>query len=132
MPNLLFLRPRLLLLCAREIRFDYNKKICPCNRIIGRMQSVYNFRSWRSEILLILFRMSILSQIETGFFQNISDLKLSVSIQYKGRRLDIPKEYPPEVRSMMQACWNEDPTTRPSFFLISNILTRLNYGSTDD
>lgn len=42
---------------------------------------------------------------------------------YRGVRLTIPKAYPPKVERIMKACWQEDPTMRPSFFLIAQLLT---------
>lgn len=39
--------------------------------------------------------------------------------------LNIPKEYPLEVKHIMRACWQQDPSKRPSFLLIARILTNL-------
>jgi hypothetical protein len=47
---------------------------------------------------------------------------------FDGLRLPIPSEYPTDIQSIMKACWNKDPSNRPSFFLISNILTNLTFG----
>lgn len=41
----------------------------------------------------------------------------------QGYRLVIPEEYPESVQKIMKSCWNTEPTKRPSFFLISSILS---------
>ena len=43
----------------------------------------------------------------------------------KGKRLDIPEAYPPTVERIMKACWQENPSNRPSFVLIAQLLTSL-------
>ena len=42
-----------------------------------------------------------------------------------GHRLSIPEEYPPMIQRIMKACWNSEPEKRPSFLLISSLLTNL-------
>lgn len=39
--------------------------------------------------------------------------------------LAIPRDYPQEIKNIMKACWQQDPSQRPSFLLIANILTNL-------
>jgi len=41
-----------------------------------------------------------------------------------GRRLDIPEKCPKMVGDLMQACWIQDYTKRPSFLVIANLLCR--------
>ena len=48
-----------------------------------------------------------------------------------GMRLETPSVYPPTVQRIMKACWHKDPSKRPSFLLISSLLTSLTYGSND-
>ena len=39
-----------------------------------------------------------------------------------GFRLNIPSDYPDVVQRIIKACWQKDPSKRPSFLLISNLL----------
>ena len=41
----------------------------------------------------------------------------------QGMRLPIPELYPPTVANIMKACWQQSPAKRPSFLLISSLLT---------
>lgn len=41
----------------------------------------------------------------------------------QGMRLPVPKPYPPTVARIMKACWHQNPAKRPSFLLISSLLT---------
>ena len=40
-----------------------------------------------------------------------------------GYRIHTPQRLPPLVIQIMRACWNTNPRKRPSFLLISNLLT---------
>ena len=51
-------------------------------------------------------------------------MNISISIIYKDLRLDLPKEYPGEIQSMMKACWRKEPTKRPNFLILSSILSQ--------
>ena len=42
-----------------------------------------------------------------------------------GHRLSIPPAYPSIVVRIMKTCWQEEPEKRPSFQLISSLLTKL-------
>ena len=42
-----------------------------------------------------------------------------------GHRLSIPTAYPSTVASIMKACWQRKPEKRPSFLLISTLLTNM-------
>ena len=46
----------------------------------------------------------------------------------KGTRLDIPEEYPDMVVNIMKACWQEEPSERPSFLLMAMLLTNVVFG----
>lgn len=39
--------------------------------------------------------------------------------------LNIPRDYPTEVKNIMKACWQQDHSQRPSFLLIAKIITNL-------
>ena len=41
----------------------------------------------------------------------------------QGKRLPIPEPYPTTVARIMKACWHQNPAKRPSFLLISSLLT---------
>ena len=40
-----------------------------------------------------------------------------------GYRMPVPRHASPLVVRIMKACWNREPNKRPSFLLISNLLT---------
>lgn len=40
-----------------------------------------------------------------------------------GYRMPIPRGCPPVVARIMKACWHVDPAKRPSFLLITTLLT---------
>ena len=42
----------------------------------------------------------------------------------RGFRMPVPRGRPPLLIKIMKACWNENPMKRPSFLLISNLLTK--------
>ena len=46
-----------------------------------------------------------------------------------GTRLEIPKSYPPTVTRIMKACWQLEPSERPSFLLIAMLLTNVVFGT---
>ena len=54
----------------------------------------------------------------------LDNVKCAVEI-CSGHRLSIPVEYPPVIQRIMKACWNSEPEKRPSFLLISSLLTNL-------
>lgn len=41
----------------------------------------------------------------------------------EGYRLPTPRGCPPVVARLMKACWHSDPLKRPSFILITTLLT---------
>ena len=47
----------------------------------------------------------------------------------RGLRLAIPEEYPSKVERIMKACWQENPTKRPSFIFIAQLLTSFAFTS---
>ena len=47
---------------------------------------------------------------------------------YDGHRLSVPSDYPPKIARIMKACWNKKPINRPSFLLISALLTNMTFG----
>lgn len=59
--------------------------------------------------------------------QKMTNDEVRQRVIFDGLHLDIPSEYPTQIQSIMKACWNGVPSNRPSFFLISNILTKLTF-----
>ena len=56
--------------------------------------------------------------------QDVQDAMISIHVVFKDLRLDIPKEYPEKIQEMMNACWRKEPTERPSFLILSSILSQ--------
>lgn len=50
------------------------------------------------------------------------------AISTEGHRLAVPELYPPTIKRIMKACWHQVPEKRPSFLLISNLLTNVQFG----
>ena len=57
-------------------------------------------------------------------YKGMNNTQVAVNVN-QGMRLSIPEEYPPIVISIMKACWQHHPSKRPSFLLISSLLTKL-------
>ena len=46
----------------------------------------------------------------------------------RGHRLMVPEPYPTTVERIMKNCWHKIPDKRPSFLLISSLLTNVTFG----
>ena len=57
-------------------------------------------------------------------YKGMNNTQVAVNVN-QGVRLPIPEAYPPTVISIMKACWQHSPSKRPSFLLISSLLTKL-------
>ena len=57
-------------------------------------------------------------------YKGMNNTQVAVYVN-QGEHLPIPEEYPPTVISIMKACWQKSPSKRPSFLLISSLLTKL-------
>ena len=57
-------------------------------------------------------------------YKGMNNTQVAVGVN-QGLRLSIPEDYPPTVVSIMKACWQLSPSKRPSFLLISSLLTKL-------
>lgn len=68
----------------------------------------------------LLFSSSLLPCIQDLTSEEVMELEFS-----RIACLQIPNEYPPGVQNIMKACWQQDPSQRPSFLLIAKILTNL-------
>lgn len=58
-------------------------------------------------------------------YDGIPAVALGKMVVYDGLRLDFPYDTPIRIRRLIEACWNADPTKRPSFEYILNELTYL-------
>lgn len=61
-------------------------------------------------------------------YKELSNMDYAFQVK-DGMRLTIPKAYPPTVASIMKACWQHNPSKRPSFLLIASLLTSVFYGA---
>ena len=61
-------------------------------------------------------------------YKGLGNLEYGLGVK-DGLRLDIPDAYPPTVASIMKACWQHNPSKRPSFLLIASLLTSEFYGA---
>lgn len=61
-------------------------------------------------------------------YKGMSNLDYAFQVK-DGMRLTIPLAYPPTVKSIMKACWQHNPSKRPSFLLIASLLTSEFYGA---
>ena len=59
---------------------------------------------------------------ETPYGDICDPLRLAMKIA-RGMRLEIPEPYPLTVAKIMKACWHQIAAKRPSFLLISSLLT---------
>ena len=65
---------------------------------------------------------------ETHYGELCDPLRLAMKIA-RGLRLKIPEPYPLTVAKIMKACWHQNPAKRPSFLLISSLLTTYAFSS---
>ena len=72
---------------------------------------------------VLLWEMFNADQIPYPDFDNMQ-LVIEVS---KGYTMSVPNECPPTMAKIMRACWRFKPSKRPSFLLISILLTRSNF-----
>ena len=59
-------------------------------------------------------------------YDGLTNMQVVIRLN-QGMQLDIPETYPPTVARIMKACWQFAPIKRPSFLLISSLLTTLVY-----
>ena len=55
-------------------------------------------------------------------YQDMEDIECAVNVT-RGYRLPLPRRSPLTVRRIMKACWHPNPVKRPSFLLITTLLT---------
>ena len=55
-------------------------------------------------------------------YDDMNDLECAIHVS-QGTTLTIPKPYPETVVKIMKACWQQDPSKRPSFMLCAALLT---------
>lgn len=59
-------------------------------------------------------------------YSHLDNMQLIIEVT-KGSTLSVPNECPAIVAKIMRACWRLNPAKRPSFLLISILLTRSNF-----
>lgn len=66
------------------------------------------------------------------WFQPIFSMNLQLSVNFfalgKGQRPDLPKNAHPKLLELMQRCWDENPSKRPTFTEITSELEDLQRG----
>ena len=55
-------------------------------------------------------------------YKGMNNTEVAVNVN-QGMRLSIPEPYPPNVVSIMRACWQHSPAKRPNFCEIASLLT---------
>ena len=61
-------------------------------------------------------------------YKGLSNTQVAANV-CTGKRLHIPEPYPEDVKTIMGACWQDQPSERPSFLLIALVLTTIVYGT---
>lgn len=69
---------------------------------------------------IVLWEMSFPHDIP---YPNMDNMQMVAKVT-SGYRMPIPEEYPELAQKIMKACWQRDPGKRPTFELISSLLTR--------
>eukprot|EP01132_Coremiostelium_polycephalum_P004728 gene4728-5902_t len=70
----------------------------------------------------------ILWELGTGElpYSGLDSVQLALAVTTKGLRPPIPHAWPQSLNQLIQSCWNQDPSKRPSFSQILNQLENLN------
>jgi serine/threonine protein kinase len=55
-------------------------------------------------------------------YDGMNDMECAINVS-QGARLTIPEPYPENLEKVMKACWQKDPSKRPSFLLCAALLT---------
>ncbi|PSS33733.1 Serine/threonine-protein kinase [Actinidia chinensis var. chinensis] len=58
-------------------------------------------------------------------WRNLDPRQVVVAVGFKGKRLEIPSKVNPQVASLIEACWTNEPWKRPSFSFIMKSLQQL-------
>ncbi|MFS7913201.1 putative protein kinase TKL-CTR1-DRK-2 family [Helianthus anomalus] len=70
---------------------------------------------------VILWELVTMQQPWNG----LSPAQVVGAVAFQNRKLTIPSNTPPALTSLMESCWADDPTQRPSFKSIVNSLKKL-------
>lgn len=70
---------------------------------------------------IILWELATLQQP----WSNLNPAQVVAAVGFKGKRLEIPRDLNPQVASIIEACWANEPWKRPSFFNIMESLKPL-------
>ena len=55
-------------------------------------------------------------------YRGLTNIQVIIGVA-DGKRLDIPSSYPPTTASLMKACWQHEPSKRPTFSQIALLLS---------
>ncbi|XP_016539997.1 serine/threonine-protein kinase STY46 isoform X2 [Capsicum annuum] len=58
-------------------------------------------------------------------YEYLTPLQAAIGVVQKGLRPTIPKHTPPKLAELLQTCWQQDPTSRPDFSEIVDILQQI-------
>ncbi|XP_059314442.1 serine/threonine-protein kinase STY46-like [Lycium ferocissimum] len=58
-------------------------------------------------------------------YEYLTPLQAAIGVVQKGLRPTIPKHTPPELAELLETCWQQDPTSRPDFSEIVDILQQI-------
>ncbi|XP_070051133.1 serine/threonine-protein kinase CTR1-like isoform X1 [Nicotiana tomentosiformis] len=67
---------------------------------------------------VILWELATLQQP----WSNLSAPQVVAAVGFRGKRLDIPSDLNPQVATIIEACWTNEPWKRPSFSTIMDML----------
>ena len=62
-------------------------------------------------------------------YEDMDNMEVAIKVS-SGMRLAIPEDYPKTVMEIMKACWQMDPSRRPSFMLCASLLMTVVFGTT--
>ncbi|PIM97891.1 Dual-specificity kinase [Handroanthus impetiginosus] len=65
-------------------------------------------------------------------YEHLTPLQAAVGVVQKGLRPTIPKDTHPKLVELLERCWQQDPTLRPDFSEVSEILQRISKEVGDD
>nr|XP_004231067.1 serine/threonine-protein kinase STY46 isoform X1 [Solanum lycopersicum] len=58
-------------------------------------------------------------------YEYLTPLQAAIGVVQKGLRPTIPKHTPPKLADLLETCWQQDPTSRPDFSAIVDILQQI-------
>ncbi|XP_073037296.1 serine/threonine-protein kinase STY46-like [Primulina eburnea] len=65
-------------------------------------------------------------------YEYLTPLQAAVGVVQKGLRPTIPKQTNPKLAELLEGCWQQDPTLRPDFSVVTEILQKISKEVGDD